>query len=87
MKDQWRNSPDNFFRNPTESGTFCIDPTFSKEQKDDELMDRWLKKLKRMPKVRMDRIREIKEEIENGTYYSDQKWDAACQALKEDLQS
>lgn len=88
MNDQWRYSPDMLFRNPNDSGTFCVDPSMEKKQsKEDELMDRWLKKLKRMPKVRMDRIRAIKEEIENGTYYSDQKWATACEALREDLQN
>jgi anti-sigma28 factor (negative regulator of flagellin synthesis) len=90
MTDQWRYSPDTLFRNPNDSGTFCIDPSLAKEKKeqdDEQLMERWLNKLKRMPKVRMDRIREIKEEIDNGTYYSDQKWEAACEALKDDLQN
>lgn len=55
--------------------------------KENQSVYHWVEKLKRMPGVRQDRVREIKEQIENGTYYTEEKWNAACEKLRKEISS
>ncbi len=87
MTNDWRDSSSSGWANPNDSGTFCIDPLSENDEKpveksrEDLLLEEWIEKLKRMPKVRLDRIRRIKDEIDNGTYYSEAKWKTAVERL------
>ena len=94
MTDPWRESSDLFWKNPEDSNIFLLDPAMEREYErsqgaveaeEDQELARWVDKIKQMPKVRLDRVRLIKDQIDAGTYITDEKWSSACSRLREDL--
>lgn len=96
MTDPWRESSDLFWKNPEDSNIFLLDPALEREyersqglqdanKKEDRELARWVDKIKQMPKVRLDRVRMIKDQVDAGTYVTDDKWSSACSRLREEL--
>lgn len=85
-----KNDPSNDF-SLSDSSIFTVDaqwlpgPAESSDAAEAALVARCVQKLRKMPKVRMDRVREIKKQIEAGTYYSEEKWAIAVDALRRDM--
>lgn len=65
------------------SGTFCMEPVKAPVNEDQH--KRWLKQLREMPEVRLNKIMKIRAEIAKGTYETDAKWRVALDRLLEDL--
>ena len=65
-----------------ESGVFCMEP---ERALSDEQHRKWLKQLRDMPEVRLEKIMKIREQIAKGTYETAAKWQIALDRLMHDL--
>lgn len=89
MNEDWNLDSKNWKRR--DSGVFCIDPLReafqleAREETKSEKVKRLVGRLNRMPAVREDRVRMIREQIANGTFDTEERWARAVEKLRGDL--